>query len=71
MGGIGLPTAQLTRPLLLVYLRLEQEARLRAQSYDLGRTLHSTAYRHFRSFLLYPSFIDYCIPFLCIIITLE
>jgi hypothetical protein len=71
MGGIGLPTVQSTRPVLLLYLRLEQGARVRAQAYDLGKTLHSTGYRHSRSFLLYSSFIDYCIPFLCIIITLE
>ena len=63
MGGTGLPTAQSTRPLLPLYLRFEQGARARAQPYDLGRTLHGTRYRHSRLFLLYPSFIDYYIPF--------
>jgi hypothetical protein len=70
-GRYWIAEAQSTRPLLLLYLRLEQGARVRAQAYNLGKTLHGTGYRHSRSFLLYLSFIDYCIPFLCIIITLE
>jgi hypothetical protein len=70
MGGTGLPTAQSTRPLLLLYLRLEQGAPARAQPYDLGRTLHSIGYRHFRLLFLYMSFIDYYKSFLCIIVTL-
>jgi hypothetical protein len=68
--GTGLPMPQSTRPLLLHFLRSEQGARVRARPYDLGRTLHAIRYRHSRLFLLYPSFVDYYIPFLCIIVTL-
>jgi hypothetical protein len=70
MGGTGLPMAQSTHPLLLLYLRLEQGVPTRAQPYDLGRTLHSTGYRHSRLFFLYMSFIDYYRSFLCIIVIL-
>jgi hypothetical protein len=62
--------AQSTRPLLLLFLRFEQGAWVRAQPYDLSRTLHAIRYRHSRLFLLYPSFVDYYIPFLCITVTL-
>ena len=40
-------------------------------SYDLGRTAHNIAYMKSRLFLTYSSFIDYCISFLCIIVTLR
>jgi hypothetical protein len=43
---------------------------VRAQPYDLGRTLHAIRYRHYRLFLLNPSFVDYYIRFVCIIVTL-
>jgi hypothetical protein len=68
--GTGLPMAQSTRPLLLHFLRSEQGARVRAQPYDLGRTLHAIRYRHSRLFLLCPSLVDYYIRFVCIIVTL-
>ena len=70
MGGTRLAAAQSTRPLLLVSPRFEQAARVGAQPYDLGRTLHITGWRHSRLFLVYSSFIGFFIPFLCIIVTL-
>ena len=70
MGGTGLATAQSTRPLLPVSPRFEQAARAGVRPYDLGRTLHTTGWRHSRLFLVYSSFIGFFIPFLCIIVTL-
>jgi hypothetical protein len=66
MGGTRLPTAQSTRPLLLLYLILEQGAPARAQPCDLGRILHGTKYRNSSLLFLYMSFIDYYRSFLCI-----
>jgi hypothetical protein len=42
--------------------RSRQVARAQARQYDLGRTLHSTGWRHSRLFLFYSSFIDFYIP---------
>ena len=52
MGGTGLPTGQLTRPPLPLYLRCEQGARARVQPYDLVTIAHSIAYNNSRLVLL-------------------
>jgi hypothetical protein len=61
-GHTGLATAHSTRPLLPLSPRFEQGAREQARPYDLGRTLHTTGWRHSMLFLFYSSFIDFDIP---------
>ena len=59
MGSTGLVMAQSTRPLLPGSPRFEQALRARAQPYDLGRTIHTTGWRHSRLFLVYSLFIGF------------
>jgi hypothetical protein len=68
MGGTRLVTTQLTHP--HSQLRFKQGARGWAWPYDLSGAPHNTRYKNYRLFHLYSLFIDYYIPFLCIIVTL-